>query len=530
MPTCEEGAFRLGAAKKGGPERGRRASSAIDRLFFEANERWPQLKYLSLALYSAWILCTMTNNGAISSVVFGQVGVRSAEFYLLSGTPLSICLIGAALLPDLAKRLVDNRAFMLAMGLIASLGTWMLATGGFLVIDDAARIAFGVCSALTGVGTSFICLRTGCVYSVPPAGVAPFFNIVKAMLLANLLFFMCVSLPEPLASIVLSLLPVLAVIVSMVGSREAGREKDESDLVSIGSLPRWFFPKLLFSVLVISVVVGVAKGFSALLQTYVDIRSQAIVAVFASFVIVGAIMLVMGLVLSRRNYEISKIYFPMIVCACAAVLLCSLLDGSMGALQNIVINVGYNLFIVAVWALLSDLAERTTLSAVRIFGFGRGASGLGTTLGWLVAYGVMGIGVEPASFLAPFFLVAVVVVFSSVLLVLGTQTVSEALGSMLQGLVRSSGNGSEGVESSDPFEIWEQGCDVLAERCQLTVRETEVLKLLSRGRTGGYIALELGISQNTVKGHTRNVYAKVGVHSRQELIDRLEVLVAKQAS
>lgn len=526
MSTCDDGAFRLGKPSESKARLRHSLAAGIDRLLHEADDRWHQLRYLSLALYSTWILCTMTNNGATDSAVLEQVGVHSAEFYLLSGVPLSMCLIGAAILPRIATRLVDSRAFMLLMGFIASLGTWFLATGGFSFGDGAARFMFGLCGVLTGVGTAFVCLRIGGVYSAPPAGAAPFFTIVKAMLTANLLFFMCVSVPDPVANVVLSLLPILAAIASMVGPREAGSEKDESDLVSISALPRGFVPKLLLAVFVISVVVGVAKGFSALLQTHADIQMQAIIAVFASFVILGAIMLVVGIVLSRRNYEISKIYFPMIVCACAAILLCFLLSGSVGALQNIAINVGYNLFIVAVWALLSDLAERTSLSAVRIFGFGRGASGLGTTLGWFVAYCVVSAGVEPVSFLAPFFLAAVVVVFVSVLLVLGQQTVSEALECMLKGLVRTGDSAGGGQDAADPFEAWEDGCDHLAAEFQLTMRETEVLKLLSRGRTTGYIALELGISQNTVKGHTRKVYAKIGVHSRQELIDRLELLIS----
>lgn len=47
--------------------------------------------------------------------------------------------------------------------------------------------------------------------------------------------------------------------------------------------------------------------------------------------------------------------------------------------------------------------------------------------------------------------------------------------------------------------------------------------LLSRGRSISYIADELVITPNTVKGYTKNVYAKVGIHSRQELIDLTEV-------
>ncbi|MDE8702818.1 helix-turn-helix transcriptional regulator [Adlercreutzia equolifaciens] len=53
----------------------------------------------------------------------------------------------------------------------------------------------------------------------------------------------------------------------------------------------------------------------------------------------------------------------------------------------------------------------------------------------------------------------------------------------------------------------------------LTPREQDVLKLLAVGRSGTYIAETLCISPDTVKGHTRRIYAKLDVHSKQELLD-----------
>ena len=501
--------------------------SFIDKVLLGADDRWPQLKYFSLALYSAWILLTMTNNGATGSVVLTQAGIDSAEFYLLSGVPLSACLILSAVFVRQATNLINNRLFVLLMGAVASIGTVLLAMGSIFVDVSVSRMVFSLCGVLTGLGTSFVCLRIGSLYSAPPQGFVPFFIIVKVMLVANLLFFMCVSIPHPVADVALGLLPFLAALASLVGKRVAGGEKDESDLVSLDALPHGFFWRLLLAIFVFGLVAGVAKGCSALLQSSADIELQAIIVVFSSLVISGVIMLIAGIVLSLRNYEVSKLYFPMLGCSCATVLLCLVSDGSTGALQNVVINVGYNMFIVAAWAILSDLSERTTVPAVRVFGLGRGASGLGTTIGWFIAYGVMSLGMDPSQYLTPFFLVSVVVVFVVVLLVLGQQTVSEAIERMYEGVVRSSNPARCELDRSDPFEAWERACDHLAQQCGLTARETEVLKLLSRGRTGGYIALELTITQNTVKGHTRNVYAKTGVHSRQELIDRLERVIAE---
>jgi DNA-binding NarL/FixJ family response regulator len=53
---------------------------------------------------------------------------------------------------------------------------------------------------------------------------------------------------------------------------------------------------------------------------------------------------------------------------------------------------------------------------------------------------------------------------------------------------------------------------------QLTERETEVLRLLSTGQRGDYIAGLLNISPNTVRTHIQNIIVKLGVHTRLEAV------------
>jgi NarL family two-component system response regulator LiaR len=50
----------------------------------------------------------------------------------------------------------------------------------------------------------------------------------------------------------------------------------------------------------------------------------------------------------------------------------------------------------------------------------------------------------------------------------------------------------------------------------LTERETEVLRLLARGRANKEIARQLQIGEQTVKTHVSSVLAKLGVHSRTQ--------------
>ena len=61
--------------------------------------------------------------------------------------------------------------------------------------------------------------------------------------------------------------------------------------------------------------------------------------------------------------------------------------------------------------------------------------------------------------------------------------------------------------------------DALRSEYGLTKRETEIAAMLLAGRSRPYIRDELVISLNTVHSHAKNIFAKCGVHSQQELMD-----------
>jgi LuxR family maltose regulon positive regulatory protein len=64
----------------------------------------------------------------------------------------------------------------------------------------------------------------------------------------------------------------------------------------------------------------------------------------------------------------------------------------------------------------------------------------------------------------------------------------------------------------------DQGLALLIE--PLSKRELEVLRLLAEGLTNVEIGQRLYISLPTVKSHTRNIYGKLGVHSRREAVSQ----------
>ena len=64
--------------------------------------------------------------------------------------------------------------------------------------------------------------------------------------------------------------------------------------------------------------------------------------------------------------------------------------------------------------------------------------------------------------------------------------------------------------------------DGLAKRANLSQRELDMLALWATGHQVDYVADQLCISKNTAKTHVRHIYTKLGVTSREELIQLIE--------
>ena len=69
--------------------------------------------------------------------------------------------------------------------------------------------------------------------------------------------------------------------------------------------------------------------------------------------------------------------------------------------------------------------------------------------------------------------------------------------------------------SNDPLEL---ACDIMTRKFGLTGRERDVLSILACGRPLADIERELCVARNTAKTHVRHIYAKLGVHSRAEVV------------
>ena len=113
----------------------------------------------------------------------------------------------------------------------------------------------------------------------------------------------------------------------------------------------------------------------ALQQPLSAATDQGVIIVFATACAAVLLFVLVGLLV--REFDISQLYYPIIILTCLGNLVVPLFGG-LGVIQGELVSIAYNLFILMVWCLLANVANRTDLSYVRVFGWGRGASAAGT--------------------------------------------------------------------------------------------------------------------------------------------------------
>ena len=99
------------------------------------------------------------------------------------------------------------------------------------------------------------------------------------------------------------------------------------------------------------------------------------------------------------------------------------------------------------------------------------------------------------------------------------QGAGEASGEAQGAQIAQAAQAADAVDVVDRPASFEETAARLAREHSLTAREEQVVALVACGRSAVYIAGELGIAPETVRSYLKSAYPKLGVHSKQELID-----------
>lgn len=175
----------------------------------------------------------------------------------------------------------------------------------------------------------------------------------------------------------------------------------------------------------------------------------------------------------------------------------------------------FSFFDLASFILLVDLARnRSAALTMRVFAWGRLANIAGMVAGWGVASIFLGSALDRTGgeMAVPAFIGV------TILVVLMTFSGNASIAPVGKRSTESESSDNPGGKT---FDI-DARCHKLAETNKLSVRESELFRMLARGRSTSYIADSLCLAPSTVKTHTNRIYRKLGVHTRQELIDLVE--------
>ena len=339
-------------------------------------EEWPAFKYLGFGCYYAWIfLCYSSNVLFSTSSSIDGVSAQTV-MYLLSTSALAVTLLLSAIAHKQMVKLVANMKFVVAAAAIATVATAFIAG----TPQTAGNPLFWAGCVLSGMGTAFISLRYGMMYSVMGARKA-MTNAAASFVLAGALYFVVVGVPHGLSLVLCVGLPFLAALCTVTfDAKRTGRPGRA--ILPAAQLPRHFFLKLVVAIAAFSAIAGFYNAMGANVDMVGTVTSGDGHAAMVFIVAVVALLLLAVGGSVDRDFDLSKLYYPIIVIACFGIIVVPLIGG-YSPVQRVVIAGTYNLFILFVWCLLAHVANRTDMASVMVFGFGRGASAVGTTVGWL---------------------------------------------------------------------------------------------------------------------------------------------------
>jgi DNA-binding CsgD family transcriptional regulator/MFS family permease len=230
-------------------------------------------------------------------------------------------------------------------------------------------------------------------------------------------------------------------------------------------------------------------------------------SILASLIVVG-ILLLPALLLSKP-LDITGAYRIALPISAAGFMLLPFVWDTLFGLTNVLMNMGLMTVSIILWCMLATTTRQTRLSARVVFG-----ACLALVIGARLLGKVLGLVYE--SHLTQSFLSLTAVALISIYLL--------SMVSLVLFKGQRLARGHEAEDEGLRVVVWGEDryrecCGQIAQAADFTPRETEVFLLLGQGRSIANISGSLFVSENTAKSHIRSIYRKLGVHSKQELID-----------
>lgn len=455
---------------------------------------------LDLGIYWGWMSLVF-----FSTALAGTGGVASVELANFVALAVSTVVVGvvAFLSPALAQRVAESRLLRAAATLAASAGTLLVLWGS----SGDALLIIGACLVGLPEGLLLYLFVNRAIRQCQSAeDVVMLFS--WALLIAAALY-LAVAFLGAAAGYVCAALPLLSLAGLATSARKEASQSSEKAGTETAETRLSFWDatrKLPWKLLLGLAVFGIAFGLMRISASSASV--EVFQESYLAHTLARAGTTVVALVLIGK---LKKAYWVLSTLQLLAFTLgiCSywLPFESTAVLTVAATTAGYTCLELMLWAVLFELFLETNVAFNTLYGIVRGLVSLATLVATgfsLFVMASMAAGIVHVVLL--FFLLAMILVSS---LLFGSRNVAS-----LWGLERP----AMAPEATDA----EQVTQALAETYGLTARETEVMTLLMKGRNEPFISEALFISPSTTHSHVSHIYAKIGVHSRQELLDVAE--------
>lgn len=401
-----------------------------------------------------------------------------------------------------------NPISLFATSVVASTGVVLNAMVGLSAVSETALPIFS--AILSGAGQMLFLLMWGEVYSSAEFRSASIF-IPASAFIGALLYFAIGALPSPLALAITALLPFGSALAAYRAIQPLPRMTESAPAFHRGPL----IPKLYrVGVPAFAFTFGIMPRIS--FGSGMDFDTVNSVAI-GLFTLIALVLVVASVAFSSWDATRGA-YGTTLLLVVAAFLALPLLGREWMVAANAMVFAAFCYFFLLYWIMLSSLPSALSVRPLVVFARAELLSYPFALTGSLLSRSL----IEALGLSSP--TVTIVSLATAYLLVLATTYV-----------LRDSRNPAKAAAASDQNQaalgdLVRERCAALGEKHDLSPRERELLQLLARGRSIPYAAEELHLSEDTVKTYSKRLYSKLGVHSRQELLNLVEACNGKEPS
>lgn len=467
---------------------------------------------LGMGLLIAWLCCTHLAGMFVST---GDVPGDSFR------TPVSLAMRVGDIGTFLAVIALGRRAAPLSRRPRACLAVLLASGVASLLAPAAARLGSMplacACGALAAIGGAVAFVLWAEDYAQLGPTRATLFGALSCVT-AGLVALVCTQLTPIACDVAIAaMLPVSGACALVNARRLSEREAPVADDSGArasreGDGTGTGHARVPWKLVLIMAVAGFVSGFVGTLFVPGGVGSIHRVAATVVFGVAALAMLGVG----RGHADLRWFAWLSLPIAVAAFLAIPLVGSSHGQAVSFLVKLAYVWFTCFVLLDLCGVTYRLGVSATRVFATARASSELAILLGILTRMALVDAGVVSTPLFAWLAtIVGLIGTIGCVVLWASERSVKAEWNAL--------GIPQDEVDPTRARRARILGrCDELAARAGLTPREVEVLALVAQGLSSDEIERELFVSHNTYKTHVRHIYAKLGVHTREEAVALVE--------